>query len=161
MRQAEGESSRTGGYIGRVRLIEVTASPTAPPSGEPFERWEVAAIGPGWTPVAGEAELWPVEGRLALHPEGLVFSAEQTVDRASGEPVVAVIRAESVLDSGPLSPGSMITPSDPAGLWMPRFLRRFRCPGFSVRTRDGDWVFDCSHGQQRAREVSRRYAVEA
>jgi hypothetical protein len=118
----------------------------------------VRAIGPGWTPVAGEAELWPVEGRLALHPECLVFSAEGTVDRASGEPVVAVIPAESVLDSGPLSPGSRITPSELAGLWMPRFLRRLRSPGFSVRTREGDWVFDCPHGQQRAREVSRRYA---
>jgi hypothetical protein len=142
----------------RVRQIELTAAPAAPPSSEPFEQWEVAAIGPGWTPVAGETELWPVEGRLALHPEGLVFRADRTVDRASGEPVVGVIAAASVLDSGPLSPGSRITPSEPAGLWMPRFLRRFRSPGFSVRTRDGDWVFDCPHGQERAREVSRRYA---
>jgi hypothetical protein len=41
---------------------------------------------------------------------------------------------------------------------MPRFMRRFRCPGFSVRTRDGDWIFDCRSGPQRAREVQRRYA---
>ncbi len=136
----------------------MTGPSAAPPTSEAFERWDVAAIGPGWMPAAGEAELWPVEGRLTLHPEGLVFSSEDTVDRTSGEPVVAVIAAESVLDSGPLSPGSRITPSELAGLWMPRFLRRFRCPGFSVHTREGDWVFDCPHGQQRSDEVSRRYA---
>ncbi len=136
----------------------MTGPQVAPPASEPFDRWEVAAIGPGWLPGAGEAELWPVEGRLALHSEGLVFRAEGTVDRASAEPVVGVIPAAAVLDSGPLSPGSRITPSELAGLWMPRFLRRFRCPGFSVRTREGDWVFDCPHGQQRADEVNRRYA---
>ncbi|HMJ95544.1 MAG TPA: hypothetical protein VK486_06810 [Thermoleophilaceae bacterium] len=142
-----------------MRQIEVIGPAAAsPPASEAFERWDVAAIGPGWAPCAGETELWPVEGRLSLHSEGLVFSAEGTVDRASGAPVVAVIPAEAVLDSGPLSPGSLITPSEPAGLWMPRFLRRFRCPGFSVRTREGDWVFDCPHGQQRAGAVSRRYA---
>jgi hypothetical protein len=141
-----------------VRQIEVIAPSAAPPASEPFEQWEVAAIGPGWTPVAGDTELWPVEGRLWLHPEGLVFRAEDTVDRASGEPVAAVIPAASVLESGPLSPGSRITPSELGGLWMPRFLRRFRSPGFSVRTREGDWVFDCPNGPNRAREVSRRYA---
>lgn len=142
-----------------MREIDVIGQPAAPPAGEPFERWEVAAIGPAWTPAPGERELWPVEGSLSLHPEALVFRAEQAVDRANGEPVVAVIPAASVLESGPLAPGSRITPSEPAGLWMPRFMRRFRCPGFSVRTRDGDWVFDCRHGQQRAREVRRRYAA--
>ncbi len=141
-----------------MRQIELTAPPAAQPTSEPFDEWEVAAIGPGWAPVAGEAELWPVDGRLSLHPEGLVFRAEETVDRASGEPVVAVISAASVLDSGPLSPGSRITPTELAGLWMPRFLRRLRSPGFSVRTREGDWVFDCPHGSRRAQEVSSRYA---
>jgi hypothetical protein len=141
-----------------VRQIDVTGPAAAPPGSEPFERWDVAAIGPGWAPAAGEAELWPVEGRVSLHPEGLFFSAEGTVDRTSGEPVVALIPAASVLGSGPLSPGSRITPSELAGLWMPRFLRRFRCPGFTVNTREGDWVFDCPHGQQRSDEVSRRYA---
>jgi hypothetical protein len=141
-----------------VRQIELTAPPTAEPASQPFDEWEVAAIGPGWAPVAGETELWPVDGRLSLHPEGLVFHAEGTVDRASGEPVVATIPAGSVLDSGPLSPGSRITPTELAGLWMPRFLRRLRSPGFSVRTREGDWVFDCPHGARRAEEVSRRYA---
>jgi hypothetical protein len=141
-----------------VRQIALTSPPAAPPASEPFQRWEVAAIGPHWTPIAGEAELRPVEGSLSLHPEALVFRAEGTVDQASGEPVVGVIAAESVLDSGPLSPGSRITPSELAGLWMPGFMRRFRCPGFSVRTRVGDWVFDCPHGQQRAAEVARRYA---
>jgi hypothetical protein len=29
---------------------------------------------------------------------------------------------------------------------------------FSVRTREGDWVFDCPRGQQRSLEVSGRYA---
>ena len=141
-----------------MRQIEVTVPPAEPPASEPLERWEVAAIGPHWTPLPGETELRPVEGRLALHMEALVFRAEDTVSRASGEPVVGVIPAEAVLDSGPLSPGSRMTPSEPAGLWMPRFMRRFRCPGFSVRTRDGDWVFDCPHGQRRALEVARRYA---
>jgi hypothetical protein len=141
-----------------VRQIELSAAPASPPGSDPFTDWEVAAIGPDWTPVAGETELWPVEGRLALHSEGLVFRARETVDRASGQPVVAVIPADAVLDSGPLSPGSRITPSELAGLWMPQFLRRFRSPGFSVRTREGDWVFDCPHGAQRAQEVSRRYA---
>ena len=70
---------------------------------------------------------------------------------------MGVIPAASVLDSGPLSPGSRITPSELAGLWMPRFLRRFRCPGFVVRTTEGLWVFDCPRGQQRADEVNRRY----
>jgi hypothetical protein len=141
-----------------VRQIEVTVPPAEPPASEPLERWEVAAIGPHWTPLTGEEELRPVQGRLALHTEGLVFRADATVNRTSGEPVVGVIPAGSVLDSGPLSPGSRITPSEPAGLWMPRFMRRFRCPGFSVRTRDGDWVFDCPHGQRRALEVARRYS---
>jgi hypothetical protein len=129
----------------------------APPPSESPERWEVAAIGPGWTPVAGDTELLPVAGSLALQPEGLVFRAEGTVDRATDDPLAALIPADSVTDSGPLSPGTRITPSELAGLWMPRFLRRFRCPGFSVRTSDGDWVFDCRHGQARAREVQRRY----
>ena len=142
-----------------MRQIDVTGRRAAPPASLPFERWEVAAIGPGWVPIAREAELWPVEGRLALHSEGLVFSAEATVDRASGQPVVGVIPAASVLDSGPLSPGSRITPSELAGLWMPRFLRRWRCPGFAVRTREGAWIFDCPHGQQRSDDVSRRYAL--
>jgi hypothetical protein len=141
-----------------VREIDVSGQAAARPASEPSERWEVAAIGPSWRPAPGESELWPVAGSLSLHPEGLVFRAGETVDRANGEPVVAVIPAASVLDSGPLAPGSQITPSEPAGLWMPRFMRRFRCPGFSVRTRDGSWVFDCRHGQQRAREVQRRYA---
>jgi hypothetical protein len=144
----------------RVGQIEVTGASVPALASEPFEEWEVAAIGPGWTPVAGESELWPVEGRLALHPEGLVFSAEGTVERASGKPLVGVIPAASVLDSGPLSPGSRITPSERAGLWMPRFLRRFRSPGFAVRTREGVWVFDCRRGPQRAGEVSRRYGPD-
>jgi len=141
-----------------VREIQVVGSADAPPGSDEFERWDVAAVGPAWTPLPGEPELWPVEGSLSLHPEGLVFRAGETVDRASGQPVLAVIRAESVLDTGPLTPGSYITPSELAGLWMPRFMRRFRCPGFSVRTRDGDWIFDCRGGPRRAREVQRRYA---
>ncbi len=83
------------------------------------------------------------------------------MDHASGEPVVAVIPSASVLDSGPLSPGSRITASELAGLWMPRFLRRFRCPGFAVRTREGAWVFDCPNGVQRSDEVRRRYSSRA
>jgi hypothetical protein len=141
-----------------VREIQVTRPPAAAPASEPFEHWEVTAIGPGWTPLPGERELWPVAGSLSLHPEALVFRAAEAVDRANGEPVVGVIPADTVLESGPLAPGSLITPSEAAGLWMPRFMRRFRCPGFSVRTRDGDWVFDCPGGRQRAGEVQRRYA---
>ena len=139
----------------------MTATPGAAPASEPIDEWEVAAIGPGWTPVAGESELWPVSGRLALHSEGLVFRADDAVDRASGELVLASVPAETVLEAGPLSPGSKLTPTELAGLWMPRPLRRFRCGGFAVRTRDGDWVFDCPHGVRRAREVSRRYVRSA
>ena len=142
-----------------MRQIELTSPPATPPSSEPLERWDVAAVGPQWTPSAGETELRPVEGGLALHPVGLVFTAAATVNGATGEPVVGVIPAESVLDSGPLSPGSRITEDELAGLWMPAFLRRFRCPGFIIRTRDGDWVFDSPHGQRRAEEVARRYAT--
>lgn len=144
-----------------MREIEVTAPPGAVPASEPIDEWEVAAIGPGWTPVAGEAELRPVSGRLALHPEGLVFRADDAVDRASGELVVASVPGETVLDAGPLSPGTKLTPTELAGLSMPRPLRRFRCGGFAVRTRDGDWVFDSPHGVRRAREVSRRYVSSA
>jgi hypothetical protein len=152
------DASRRRPAHSHVRQIELTGAPATQPASEPFAEWKVAAIGPDWTPIAGEDELWPVEGRFSLHPEGLVFRAEGTVDRSSGEPVVAVIPAGSVLDSGPLSPGSRITPSELAGLWMPRYMRRLRSPGFSVRTREGDWVFDCPHGAKRADEVSRRYA---
>ena len=136
----------------------MSAPQASAPHSEPIEEWEVAAIGPGWAPLAGQAELAPVAGRLALHPEGLVFRADDAVDRASGERIVAVVPAETVLDVGPLSPGSPITQTEQAGLWMPRFLRRFRCGGFAVRTRDGDWVFDCPHGVRRAGEVASRYS---
>ena len=141
-----------------MRQIEATRpAAAAPPTGDPFERWEVAAIGPGWTPVMGESELPPVDGYLSLHPDALVFRASDTVDRASGETVIAEIPAESVIDSGPLSPGSRATASEPMGLWMPRFMRRFRAPGFWIRTSDGSWAFDCRRGVDRAGEVRRRY----
>ena len=115
-----------------------------------LEEWEVAAVGPAWRPAPGESEVPPVEGRLELHADALVFRA------ADRDP--EVIPAASVIDAGPLSPGSRITPSEVAGRWMPGPLRRFRCPGFAIRTDAGSWAFDCPHGQKRAREVSRRYA---
>lgn len=142
-----------------MREIETAGPNPAAPASEPLEEWQVAAIGPDWAPAPGEAELRPVEGSLSLHREGLFFRAEDAVARGSGEPVSALIPAESVIDAGPLSAGSRVTQSELAGLWMPRPLRRFRTPGFSVRTREGAWVFDCPHGQSRAREVTRRYAA--
>ena len=141
-----------------MRQIEVSTRPGALPASEPLDEWAVAAIGPGWAPAAGESELPPVAGGLALHPEGLVFRADDAADRASGEPVMAFVPADEVVDAGPLSPGSQITPTELAGLWMPRIVRRFRSGGFSIRTRAGDWVFDCPHGARRARAVKQRYA---
>jgi hypothetical protein len=144
-----------------MREIEVTAPTGAVPTSAAIDEWTVSAIAPGWTPVAGESELRPVRGRLTLHPEGFVFRADDAVDRTSGEPVVASVPAEAVLEAGPLSPGSKLTPTMLAGLWMPRPLRRFRCGGFAVRTRDGAWVFDSPHGVRRARELNRRYTRAA
>jgi hypothetical protein len=69
-----------------------------------------------------------------------------------------VIPAAEVLEAGPLSPGSKLTPDELAGRWMPKPLRRVRCPGFAIRTSGGSWAFDCPHGQKRAREVGGRYA---
>jgi hypothetical protein len=140
-----------------MREIETAGRPAPAPDGEPPETWDVAAIGPGWRPPPGEDELLPVAGRLELFDDAMVFRADDAVDRRTGEPLVAVVAAASVREAGPLSPGTHITPTELAGLWMPRMMRRLRCPGFAVRTSDGDWAFDCPGGARRAREVSRRY----
>jgi hypothetical protein len=42
---------------------------------------------------------------------------------------------------------------------MPAALRRLRCPGFTVSTTAGAWVFDAPKGAKRADEVRRRYAA--
>jgi hypothetical protein len=141
-----------------MRKIEATGPPVTASEGEPLETWNVAAVGPGWRPPPGEPELLPVPGRLELHADALIFRADDAVDRRTGEPLVAVVHGASVRNAGPLSPGTYITPTKLAGLWMPRLLRRLRCPGFAMRTSDGVWAFDCPAGVRRAREVSRRYA---
>jgi len=143
-----------------MREIDREAADAAgtPPAGEPLEAWGVAAVGPAWRPSPDEAELRQVPGRLELYPDALVFRADEAIDRVTREPVVDVVPARAVTGAGPLSPGSHVTPTELAGLWMPRPLRRLRCPGFVVSTSDGPWMFDCPHGVRRAREVSRRYA---
>jgi hypothetical protein len=142
-----------------MREIETAAAaaPAPAPAGEPLDAWSVAAAGPEWRPPPGETELRPVSGRLELFPDALVFRADDTVDRTTGEPLVAVVPATAVTGAGPLSPGARVTSTELAGQWMARPLRRLRCPGFVVATSDGSWLFDCPHGVRRAREVSRRY----
>lgn len=127
------------------------------PAGGPVEEWTLHAVGPGWTPPPGEAELAPVPGRLTLHGEAVIFRSDADVTDLSGEPVTSVIPADSILDAAPLSPGSHITPSSLAGTWMPALLRRLRCPGFVIRTTEGTWAFDSPSGQHRALAISRRY----
>jgi hypothetical protein len=131
------------------------------PAGEPLEVWEVAAVGPEWRPAAGEDDVPVAHGRLELHPDALVFRAEDVVDRATGAPVVEVIAADSVLDAGPLAPGSRLTAKRSAGEWMAAPLRRLRCPGFAVSTPSGGWAFDGPKGVKRAEEIRRRYAGSA
>jgi hypothetical protein len=141
-----------------VPEIDTAGAAPAPPQGPAHEAWEVTAIGPDWRPPPGQAELAPARGRLALHDGALVFSADDVTDRATGERVVAVIPASAVTGAGPLSPGSRLTPSVPAGQWMPAPLRRLRCPGFAVTTTAGTWVFDAPKGLKRAEALRRRYA---
>jgi hypothetical protein len=141
--------------------IDRTVSSAAPPAGEPVAVGELAAVGADWRPAAGEEDLPVARGRLELHPEGLVFRADDVIDRATGEPVVAVIPAETIVDAGPLSPGSPLTSTRAAGEWMAAPLRRLRCPGFAVRTAAGAWAFDSPRGVKRAEEVRRRYAGSA
>jgi hypothetical protein len=129
----------------------VTASgPTDPhEAGPALDTWDVVAVAPHWRPAPGANVVEPVAGRLVLFTDRLVFEG-------GGEP--DVILAADVIDAGPLSPGSRLTPDEIAGQWMPKALRRVRCPGFAIRTSAGGWAFDCPHGQKRAREVSGRYA---
>jgi hypothetical protein len=134
--------------------------PATAPAGKALQTWSVGAVGPEWQPPPGEMELLPVPGRLELYPDALVFRADEAIDRRTREPVVAIVPARSVTGAGPLSPGSRVTPTELAGRWMARPLRRFRCPGFVVSTSNGPWMFDCPHGVRRAREVSRLYAGE-
>jgi hypothetical protein len=141
-----------------MREVETTGAASPVPDGERLETWAVAAIAPGWRPSPGEAELLPVPGRLELFGGGFVFRADDAVDRRTGERLVGMVPAASVREAGPLSPGTHITPTELAGLWMPRMMRRLRCPGFAVRTSDGDWAFDCPAGVRRARRVSELYA---
>jgi hypothetical protein len=117
--------------------------------GPVLDEWDVVAVAPHWRPASGAASVEPVAGRLVLYADRLVFDG-------GGEP--EVIPAADVLEAGPLSPGSRLTPDEMAGRWMPKGLRRIRCPGFVVRTSGGSWAFDCPHGQKRAREISGRYA---
>lgn len=135
------------------------ASDSSPPQGEAVAAWgEFDALAPHWRPSPGENELSPVRGRLALHPQGLVFRADDVVDSATGQPVVEVVAGSAIVDASPLSPGSQMTPTRQAGEWMPRLLRKLRCPGFVVATAEGAWVFDGPKGVQRADEVRKRFA---
>jgi hypothetical protein len=102
-----------------------------------------------------------VHGRLELHPEGLLFRADDAVDAAGGGPVVELVAAEAIQSASPLSPGSLMTPTRQAGGWMPRLLRKARCPGFVVSTAEGPWVFDGPHGVRRAQELRKRFASGA
>jgi hypothetical protein len=117
--------------------------------GDILDEWEVLAVAPHWRPPPGAQTVEPVAGRLQLFTDRLVF-------RGPGEP--EVIPASAVLEAGPLSPGSLLAAGAPAGAWMPKRLRRFRCPGFAISTTAGGWAFDCPHGVKRARKVSGRYA---
>ena len=141
-----------------MREIDRAAATAPAPTGDPLQVWSVAAVGPQWQPPPDETELRPVPGRLELYPDALVFRADEAVDRRTRALVVDVVPARAVTGAGPLSPGSPITPTELAGSWMARPLRRLRCPGFVVSTGDGPWLFDCPHGVRRAREVGRRYA---
>ena len=141
--------------------IDRAGPSAAPPAGEPAAVWELAAVGADWRPAAGEEDVPVARGRLELHPEGLVFRADEVIDGATGEPVIAVIPADTIVDAGPLSPGSPLTRTRTAGEWMAAPLRRLRCPGFAVRTSAGAWAFDGPRGVKRAEEIRRRYAGSA
>lgn len=120
--------------------------------------WPVRAIGPNWRPPPTEPELQPVPGVLRVHPEGLVFRADDAVDRTTGQPLAAMIPADTVLDAGPLTPGTRLVSSEPAGSWMPRWQRRWRIPGFAIRTTtDGGWGFETPRGASRSSLVNRIY----
>ncbi len=136
------------------------APDTLPPQSEPAEAWgEVAALAPHWRPSLGETELAPVRGQLAMHHEGLVFRAADVVDATTGEPVVELPPGGAILSAGPLSPGSLMTPTRPAGEWMPRLLRGLRCPGFVVSTASGAWIFDGPRGVRHAQAVHERFGT--
>jgi hypothetical protein len=128
------------------------------PAGAPEDTWAVAAIGPEWRPPPGEAELAPVPGRLELHPDGLVFRAEDVMDATTGAVLVSVVPAGDIHAAGPLSPGTRATPTTLAGSWMPAWQRRLRPPGFLVSTSHGPWLFDAPHGRRRAGIIAERYA---
>lgn len=142
-----------------IDRVGSAASAPVPPE-EPVADWgQVAALAPHWRPRPEEGELEPVQGRLSLHRDGLVFRADAAVDRETGEPVAELVPAAVIVGAGPPSPGSPLTSTRTAGEWMPRLLRRFRCPGFVVSTADGPWVFDGPHGLRRQEEVRRRFAA--
>jgi len=117
-------------------------------AGPVLDTWDVVAVAPTWQPAPGADSVEPVAGRLVLFTDRLVFEGEGRSE---------TLMAGDVLEAGPLSPGSRLTPDELAGRWMPKPLRRVRCPGFAIRTSAGAWVFDCPHGVKRAREVGARY----
>lgn len=116
-------------------------------TGEPYERWPVAAVGPAWGPAPGENVVRPVPGSLEIRPDGLVFHPEGAAEAEE-------IAASSIRSIGPLSPGS-----PHVGGWMPKWQRRLRSPGFVVDTDAGAWVFDGPDGPKRARALSDRFGV--
>lgn len=141
-----------------TRALVGDGAPAAMPPGEPADVWgELAAIGPRWAPAQGEAELPPVPGRLELHPDALVFRADDAVDASTGELLVSVLPSAAVREVQRLAPGTKVTPTQTAGAWLPRWQRRLRCPGFALVTDDGPWIFDARHGDTRATTLSERY----
>jgi hypothetical protein len=140
--------------------VDLAGPAGEPPAGEPDAVWELSAVDPGWRPPPGEDDVPVGRGRLELHPEALVFRADDVFDRATGEPVVGVIPAAAIVDAGPLSPGSLLNQTRAAGEWMRGPLQGMRCPGFAISTAAGAWGFGCPGGVRRADEVRRRYLRE-
>ena len=112
-----------------------------------LEEWELAGVGPAWTPPPGAVEVSTVPGTLEVHTDRLVFRSHDGVHED-------VIAAGSIRAIGPLAPGS---PN--VGAWLPKWQRRLRSPGFVVDTEQGAWVFDGPHGPKRAQALSDRFGV--
>ena len=128
-----------------------------PPAGRPDAVWQLVAVSPNWQPLRTERDLPAAHGRLELHPDALVYRADDVVDHATGELVVEVVPADTITDAGPMAPGTRLTGELTAGGWIAAPLRRFRCPGFVVATTAGSWIFDGPKGAKRADEIVRRY----
>ena len=135
-----------------MRVVVTGVPPGEPPAGPALDSWELAAIGPTWHPEPGQQAVTPVDGRLDVHADALVFQACDAIDERTGSPLVSVIPVASIRSIGPLSPGN-----PGSGGWMPRWQRRLRSPGFVVGTEAGAWLFDGPHGPRRAEILRERF----